>query len=449
METKDIVKIILLTSFLLILTFFPSQQFLAVENAKLDLNSSTKISTAAQLDIAHSSINITLTEDNFKYVRSTFIQDVTYEDDRLLNSFTVVDLTTHGDLLIQFHMEFDASIWNNNLTEFRNSPDVNDYKTKSRALNELASLNTSLLGIISTSFETHNFTREDFVNPEDTLQIFMIDQKVVIRETIGFILSLNELFRFDLNSIQLGAMSDFHMDIFYSGEDTTAFFEERLRIQAPGSPLVSVKSTKGYSGAILFSEFEPQRIEKFHRHGIMSDQEINFAISLPREQSVSAKTYFGDRMGDDLINAGQFSVKDNEFFLFVTSEDWLPSRIAFTSEIPFLEQFSLTDYGSMAVALFTGGFALLRGLPFILRQRNYNSFKKNVFSSIQSSDPSSIIKQQEFVKKKLVKRKISAKQYEDIVHELKVYEEAVNNKQSSIMKEKAPQEAIEEKTETF
>lgn len=451
METNKTAKIFLLTTLLLILTSLPNQQIISAEQSRIDLFSSNKDSSISQIDIAHSSINITLTEDNFKYLRHTHVTDVDYAEEWLLNSFTVVDLTTHGDLFVQFHMEYNASSWNNNITEFRLSPLVDDFRSDYKALNELGSLNTSLLGIISKSFETNNFTREDFENPLETEQIFIIDQKFVIRETVGFILSINELFRFDLNSIQLGAMSDFHMEIFSSGETDISFFEEKIRIQAPGSPLIYVQSTKGYSGIILFSEFEPQRVEKFFRPGIMSDQEIDLSIKLPREQHVSADPYFGDNEGDDTLNeALDFRVRKNEISLHVASGDWLPSKIIFKSEIPLLNQFSFTDYGSMAIAVFTGGFAVLRGLPFIVRQRKYNSFKKKVFSEVQVNDPSSIQAQQEVVKKKFMKQKISAKQYEDIVHELDVFEDAANDKKSSVVAEKAqPETIIENNSETF
>ncbi|MHA1228406.1 MAG: hypothetical protein ACTSPV_16880 [Candidatus Hodarchaeales archaeon] len=145
-------------------------------------------------NIAGTNVNVTLSDSTTLYERSTYLPNP--ETEVLMQRFFVLaKLTTHGDLLVQFDVEFLSDVnpdWNGNLTLFKNSSDA-DYFRNYHALRDIVNVNISLLEISSSSIEIFQDNRTDPQEGVDKV-FFIIEQRVVIKQTTAFLLVLPEPF---------------------------------------------------------------------------------------------------------------------------------------------------------------------------------------------------------------------------------------------------------------
>ena len=367
---------------------------------------------------AQSQINITLDENSMQYERETFVTDIdTPMGFELIRYNAYAIYTTHEDILLNFHMEFNTTLWNGNFTLFNNSQVVRDYELEYIAIQHLTFVEVELLDVGPEMFIVQNGTFFDPENPTEEKEVFFIDQRVVIRETTAFLLSLDEPFRFDLNEIKLGQIQDMQLEVFFDKDH--GVYDERLRLSAEGSPLDSVTSTNGLSGVIRLSEdFSFQEVPKFNRAFGSVNQTIRMQFTLPAEQTL---TYFFT-YGDFAAEIGLFAtdvVEDskNSMTLEFTTDDWMPVGIAVSTFIPFWEQITLTEWvsyiGSGIIALFT----VIKGIPFFLRWVRLGQLRKHLYKAARSKDYGKFNDVMKYAQEVHLKRKITADQYRSLLFE--------------------------------
>lgn len=105
-------------------------------------------------EIAHTRVNLTLTESDTIYQRETGVPNI--EPLFGLHRYTVIaKLTTHADILIQIVYEFYADSdpeWNEDFERFKNSTQVEEFRNYEALQRLVAPVNVSLLEITSHSF---------------------------------------------------------------------------------------------------------------------------------------------------------------------------------------------------------------------------------------------------------------------------------------------------------
>ncbi|MHA1713106.1 MAG: hypothetical protein ACTSW4_03555 [Candidatus Ranarchaeia archaeon] len=122
------------------LTLFPPQK---QTYTTMHLNQQTSYSVTS-----NSFINISFDEDSVDYSRETHIENIqTPPGFELIRFSAFAHYTTHKDILLDFHLEFNTSIWNNNFALFNNSMLVQGYREQYWAVRQLTPVAISLLDV--------------------------------------------------------------------------------------------------------------------------------------------------------------------------------------------------------------------------------------------------------------------------------------------------------------
>jgi hypothetical protein len=365
---------------------------------------------------AFTNINLTLSETDIIYERTTHSDPEEGRED-VRRSMVVVTLTTHSDLLVNFNVEFFADIWNDNITLFNNSDRVRDYRNFYPLLDLVHEVdNVSLLEITRSSLRLEYINDSFFPNP-----FFVLDQSIILRQTTVFILALHEIFQFDLNKIELSQITDFNFqqEYFFFELSEERHTSESIRIKAPSRILDYVSNKKGYSGRIYFSNWEePEPVPTYFRGFKDIPQDIRVNIKLPTGQNEIS--YKFDTNFTQVVSTSSLHMINsrNTLSMLFSSNSYLPFYIDIDSATPLLEQFSLSDYLSMAVGLFAGMFTFFKGLPYYLNRRSFNKYKKALHLATEKGTISEYESLQAEIKDKFIQRKISARQLEEIRKEI-------------------------------
>ncbi len=378
------------------------------------------IQQGAPEDMAYTDINLTLFEDTIVYERTTHTNptDIPLDMENVRRTEVIVTLTTHSDLMLTFSGEYYADQWNDSLTSFKNSTVVQRYQTFEPLKRLVPDVdNISLLEITRSSL------RIEFINethmPEN---FFMIEQSVILRQTTAFILALHEIFQFDRNKIELSQITDFFLRSEYLSFEGDEFkhSSETVRIKAPSTILEYITGRKGYSGRIYFSNWEePEPVPPYFRGFGMIPQEIRVGITLPTGQNeISYKFDTNYTQEVDINNNLDLLQSRNSLSMMFPSDSYLPYYLDLDSSTPLLEQFSISDYFSMAIGAFAGLFTLLKGLPYYLNRRSFNKYKKALHLASEKGTTADFNNVQAEIKEKFLQRKLSANQLEDIKKEI-------------------------------
>ena len=248
---------------------------------------------------------------------------------------------------------------------------------------------------------------------------YIISQQVILRETTAFISALSEPFKFDNNFIELGSLHDFNFKVLYQKNvvngKLTENYHEDLKLVSEGSPLTYVGSSKGYQGDIYFTDHQPEPLGNFPRQDVK--QTIVYKFTLPSGQSIHLgydPTYSNSL---DNSNANTATISGSSFSLSFNTGDLLPNFISVSSDTPLLNQFSITDYASWALAILTGIVAILRGLPFYLQRRSTRGIRKNLRKLASQNKADAISKELVEAYNKYIGGKLSLNQYKSIKEE--------------------------------
>jgi hypothetical protein len=419
-HSKFRINIILLFIITLLL-FFPS----GLVEGSTCINSN--ISQDDNLGFADTRVNVTLSETYTTYVRETNAINPQISDIPIHRFFAIAKLTTHADILIEFHIEFLASDpeWNGNFTLFQNSLIVKEYRDF-QALKELVPINTSVLEIESSSFEVH----EESIS--ESLRIFAVPQFIILRQTTVFLLSLPEPFLFDLNELELSQLSDFHYQHEFfrpENENEKPFLFELVRIKAPGSVMDYIPSAKGYTGSLYLAPdpWNANRVPRYHRHITNLPQTIQVNIELPKTQTINSVEF--DTEFRNTADSEEQSYMISKNIISFTFSDYFPHYIKLASFIPLLEQFTITEYASVAVAGLAGLVTFLKGIPYFWNRRSFNKFKNSLHKAVEN--PSQFESLQQKARSQFIAGKISAKELEEIRNEVDLltkYQERVIKK---------------------
>lgn len=372
-----------------------------------------------ETDKAFTDINLTLFEDTAIYERTTHTIPTNISEDmeNIRRTEVIVTLTTHSDLLLTFFGEYYADQWNDSEDLFKNSTVVRNYRTFEPLKRLVPDVdNITLLEITRSSL------RIEFINethmPEN---FFMIEQSVILRQSTAFILALHEIFQFDRNKIELSQVTDFYLRSEFMSFEQDEFKEssEIVRIKAPSTILDYITSRKGYSGRIYFSDWEePEPIPPYFRGFGDIPQEIRVSITLPigqNEISYKFDTNYTQEVSTSELDIIQ---SRNSLSIRFSSDSYLPFYLDLDSSTPLLEQFSLSDYFSMAIGAFAGLFTLLKGLPYYLNRRSFNKYKKALHLASEKGTTTDFDNIQAEIKEKFLQRKLSAGQLEEIRKEI-------------------------------
>lgn len=383
--------------------------------------SPNKISSSIQQEeleegVAWTTVNITLSGSETTYQRSTDVDNAGDISTGINWYSAIAKLTTHGDTYFEINVEFstdDTTNWGTNYTQFLNSPEVAHFRDFD-ALQDIVPVEISLLENITSSFSTWN----ESDHPEFGL-VFGIHQRVVLRQTTAFLLALPEPFQFDLNRLELSQLSDFHFQSIYhyDKENDFRFIHEEVRIKAPGSVLEYVPSVKGYSGTIYLTgrgEMEPESVPRFQRQFVDVSQDITFTIKLPAQQDV-------DFSFDPMYKENPSTTKSGNIALFeFPSDGKLPNYIKISSQIPFLEQFSLTDYVGMAFGALAALVTFVKGIPYFLNRRSFNKYIKGLRSAVDKGNMSEFKSLQEKAVNNYIGGKFTTNQFEEVRKEIQM-----------------------------
>jgi len=375
---------------------------------------------------ADNAIEVSLSGSGITYERQTFVEVASPTDPTIFLWSAVVELTTHSDLLVQIRLHFDPDEWNNNFQTFLNSPRIqNDYFNNSKAFNDLlrVPIDDSFFGISSRSFRTINdvFFNQEENKPEST---FVIEERIVLRETSAFILALNEPFPFDLNNIQLGTLTNFRYEILFETQGTTSVTRESVKLSSAGGPLELNSKTSGYSGTIAFSQFDTQELGNYSSPNVEGGQILAYTIELPSGQEIdSASTSFDTEFTTRLANQDEgFEELDMEsqsnfmWFWFETG-DLVPQSVSFQTAppvIPIFEQFSTTDYLSFGASGLIGLLTVFKGLPAYLHYRSSGKFRSKLARTMRDGKHQEFQAIQDDVFNKFSSGKLSLRQYNDV-----------------------------------
>ncbi|MFW9992700.1 MAG: hypothetical protein ACFFD4_11690 [Candidatus Odinarchaeota archaeon] len=383
---------------------------------------------------AHSNIDITFDSESIDYKRDTHISNLRVNPEMDLILFSAFALyTTHQDILLDFHMEFNTSFWNDNFTEFNNSGVITAYKQQYEAVKHLTPIEVTLLDVGPKQFEAGNDTRFDPDDPQQKITTFYINHQVVIREATAFIITLNEPFRFDLNRIRLGLLEDFRLEVFFDKEHR--FYDEILHLSAQGSPLEENTATKGLGGVIRLGEdYGPQEIPRLNRAFGSVNQSIDMEFIFPKEQTLSAPKFgFGgfeeEGFVGDSTNVEEWFITDyettarNSFSMHFVTEDWMPITIAISTQVPIWEQISITEYLSYAASAVFAAIAILKGLPFYLKRRGLGGLRKELYTAAANGNWTAFDEVIDGARKKQLNRKISADQLKNFLFESEMVKE--------------------------
>ena len=378
-------------------------------------------------------INVTFTESSQTiYERSTRASKSGPGADQFIIRYsTVIDLTTHQDLYIQFTIDFSPLKWNNNFANFSSNVEIqNLYNRTYKALtsllrNEIDVL--QVLGITARSFFLRNSSL--FISNVQT-QVFEIEEKIVLHEATAFILNLQEPFRFDLNAVELGTLSNFHFESIYElKSQTSSQITEKLVISAPGTPLEFDAASQGYYGDVYLRD-HPGPIPSYQRDFFVSEQDITFTLVLPASQVITKVNYDAGFSNPDFPNTTDpESASGNQYVAVFTSGSTAPAYISLVSEKPIWAQFSLSDYLSWGVSGLVAAIGLLRGVPFLLGRKKTSGFHHEMRRGALEGNWPTVDGVLKNAFESLLKGKMGQKQFQDLVSEHDVIRTFMKNTQ--------------------
>jgi hypothetical protein len=377
-----------------------------------DRNLNSVLQEETEEGTAWTNVNVTLSGTETIYERYTGIDNVEVGGD-IKRYSAIAKLTTHADIYFEIIAEFSGSNeteWNGNYTLFKNSEELKFFKNFN-ALQDIVPVDISLLENTTSSFGT--WEEED--HPEYG-KIFGIEQRIVLRQTTVFLLSLPEPFQFDLNKLELSQLSDFHFqsEYFHDEETNQSFVFESVRIKAPGSVLEYVRNVKGYTGTIYLTGWEPEDVPRYQRQFADVPQDILLQIKLPNEQEISFS--FDSKYTDNPQTSKSRNIAIFEF----PSDGKLPYYIKITSQTPFLEQFSVTDYVGMAFGALAAIVTSFKGIPYFLNRRSFNKYKRGLHNAVENDDVSEFKILQEKALNKYMSGKLTATQFEEVRQEVQL-----------------------------
>ena len=394
-----------------------------ITNASVN-NSNKQIATPKPITgYAYSTINVTLDDSGIVYERNTNLQAPVDWNQSVTLFSAVLTLTTHGDLLIDFEVEYDP-VGFSNYQAYNFS--VYHYKQDYGLLTKIVQVPMTLLGITSEAFLLKSSTVYSTITKSYEPK-YILSQQLIIRETSAFIAALNEPFKFDNNFIELGSLHDFNFKVFYQknviDSKVVEHYNEELKIVSEGSPLSYVSSSKGYEGDIFFTDHQPQPLSSYPRQNV--NQTIVYKFVLPSGQSISVGY---DPLYNNLVDTkvtGSASISGNTFSMSFNSGDILPNYVSVSSNTPLLAQFSITDYASWTLGILTGLIAILRGLPFYLHRRSTKSIRNNLRKLATQNKNDDFLNEIKLAYNKFLNGKMSLSQYKSIKEE----SEALLNKE--------------------
>lgn len=363
--------------------------------------------------VALTKVNVTLNSDETIYQRRTNLPKAEDIGIAILHYSSIAKLTTHGDLYFEIFAEFSAdndTEWRTNYTTFKNSPEVRHFKNLN-ALQEIVPINISLLENITSSFSTWN----DSNHPEYGV-LFGIELRVVLRQTTAFLLTLPEPFQFDKNKLELSQLSDFHFESNYHYDKASdqRDVEEIVRIKAPGSILEYIPAVKGYSGTLYLTSWEPEVVPRYMRQFADAQQHIILQIRLPVQQDI-------DYSFDSKYSENPLTTKSGNIATFEFPPDGkIPHYIKINSQIPFLEQFTLTDYVGMGFGALAALVTTVKGIPYFWNRRSFNKYIKGLRTAVEKGDMSGFKELQEKAVNKYVGGKFSTNQFEEVRKEIQM-----------------------------
>ncbi|MFX1283572.1 MAG: hypothetical protein ACFFB5_07950 [Promethearchaeota archaeon] len=363
--------------------------------------------------VAGTTVNVTLSGTETIYHRDTGVDNVEDIGIGIQRYSAIAKLTTHGDIYFEIIVEFstdNTTDWQRNYTQFKNSPEIKHFKDFN-ALQDIVPVNISLLEITSSSFSTW----EETDHPEFGY-LFGIEQRVVLRQTTVFLLTLPEPFQFDLNKLELSQLSDFHFqsEYHYDKENDQYFIFESVRIKAPGSVLEYIPAVKGYSGIIYLTGWESENVPRFQRQFADVAQHITLQIKLPVQQDI-------DFSFDSKYTENPHITKSGNIARFEFPPDGkIPYYIKINSQIPFLEQFGLTDYVGMVFGGLAALATILKGIPYFWNRRSFNKYKKRLHGAVEEEDMAEFKMLQEKAVNGYIRGKLSTNQFEEIRKEIQM-----------------------------
>jgi hypothetical protein len=363
--------------------------------------------------VAHSRVNVTLNDDETTYQRNTFLPKAEDIGSDILHYQAIAKLTTHGDLYFEIFAEFSTdndTYWQTNYTRFQNSPEARHFRNLN-ALQEIVPINISLLENITSSFSTWNESN----HPEFDV-LFGVELRVVLRQTTVFLLTLPEPFQFDRNQLELSQLSDFHFESIYhyDKERDDRLVDEIVRIKAPGSILEYLPAVKGYTGTLYLTSWEPEEVPRFMRLFANAQQHISLQIKLPVQQDIEYSF-------DSEYSEKPLTVKNGNIATFdFPPTGKIPHYIKISSQIPFLEQFSLTDYVGMAFGALAALVTTVKGIPYFWNRRSFNKYIKGLRSAVDKGDISGFKELQEKAVNNYVGGKFTTNQFEEVRKEIQM-----------------------------
>ncbi|MFX1507474.1 MAG: hypothetical protein ACFFDC_15430 [Promethearchaeota archaeon] len=361
--------------------------------------------------VAITNVNVTLDSDETTYQRNTFLPKVEDIGIDILHYSAIAKLTTHGDLYFEIFAEFSAgndTFWQINYTRFKNSPEVRHFQNLN-ALQEIVPINISLLENITSSFSTWNES-----NHPEFGALFGVELRVVIRQTTVFLLTLPEPFQFDRNKLELSQLSDFHFESFYhyNKDRDEREAQEKVRIKAPGSILEYKPAVKGYSGTLYLTSWEPEEVPRYMRQFANAQQHIILQIKLPVQQDIEYS--FDSEYSENPLTTKSGNIATFEFL----PNGKIPHYIQISSQIPFLEQFSLTDYVGMAFGALAALVTTVKGIPYFWNRRSFNKYIKGLRTAADKGNMSEFKTLQEKAVNKYVGGKFTTNQFEEVRKEI-------------------------------
>lgn len=421
--------------FLLILSLFLTN--VPTNNIQADIMNINQFEEPENQNFAETHLEIDLTGVGTTYKRETNARvSGTYLPEDQFRVYRIfADLTTHNELYLQFTIEWNADSppWNNNFNIFRNSDLVRDYNQSYEALRQLVQNEevVQVLKISSRSFRLHNFTDQIFdeLTKTDINQtIFLIEEKIVIKETTAFVLDLFEPFKFDLNDVQLSSLSNFKFESEFRAEDeSTANIHESLQLSASGSLLTANSTTKGYNGELRFDyDIFPERLEFFQRAFANLPQDVNWKITIPSDQLIDSINYDDEfkQRKDNVDEIGGINPTQENILEFnFKTGDLVPASVTFSTKPPVVEiwqQISLSDYLSFAGSIFIGLVTVVKVIPYYFSRRNTGGYKKKLHRSVLKNNWVEFDQLKQDALDRYLRGKISLSQIQSILNEIKI-----------------------------
>lgn len=361
-------------------------------------------------------IKIVFKESSLKYTRKTNVRGARAINQNMQHYQTVIELTTHSELLVSFFIQFSADQNWKSINDFNSSAIVKDYRENSKALLDLIQNRYSLdfFQVQSRSFVTNSFN--EFGAKNNT--IYEIEEKLILREATAFILALEEPFKFELNKVQLGNVQQFRYEVIFDSNSNEYY--EKMQLDANGGPLELNTTTDGYNGK-LFLSFFTHELENYTSPIIQASQVLVYTFELPPNQVVE---YSFDQVFEEQKTGLKLQQEgDNGLTFFFQTGDIIPNfmRIDSTPEvIQFWDQLSASDYLSFSASVFIGFFTLLRLTPALVTRRAVGKYKSNFRKAILNNDMLTFKTTYGRVTEQFKTGKLNLKQFEDLIKYSKV-----------------------------